>query len=130
MKSEIFFKKVVLGDQETVIKKISDALARVGFGVLARYDMHLKIKEKTGKDFEPLVILGVCHPDLAYKMLSINTDVSAVMPCNVVVRGVQAGKYSIEISKAAPLVQYIQDQRLSEGAKEVDVILESVLNNI
>ena len=56
--SGINFKREISDTFDHAIERATKALGSEGFGILTRIDMHSKIKEKTGKDIVPTVILG------------------------------------------------------------------------
>ena len=58
----ISFKREISATVDQAIERATKALGAEGFGVLTRIDMHSKIKEKTGKEIIPTVILGACNP--------------------------------------------------------------------
>ncbi len=60
------FKREISDTFDHAIARATKALAAEGFGILTRIDMHSKIKEKTGKEIIPTLILGACNPNLAY----------------------------------------------------------------
>ena len=88
----INFKREIADTVDNAIERATRALGAEGFGILTRIDMHSKIKEKTGKDIIPTVILGACNPNLAYEAYTANTDVASLLPCNAVIREVAPGQ--------------------------------------
>ena len=97
--------------------------------MLTRIDMHSKIKEKTGKDIVPTVILGACNPNLAYEAYTANTDVASLLPCNAVVREVAPGKVSLEFVKPTAMMTILGDTPLADLAREADGRIERALAN-
>lgn len=128
--NNINFKREIDGTFDSAIERTTKALATEGFGVLTRIDMHSKIKDKTGKDIIPTVILGACNPNLAYEAYTSNSDVASLLPCNAVVREVAPGKISVELVKPTAMMQMVGDAKLLELAHEADDRLERALNNI
>jgi uncharacterized protein (DUF302 family) len=91
--------------------------------------MHHKIKEKTGKDIVPTVILGACNPNLAYEAYTANPDVASLLPCNAVVRETSPGKVSLEFAAPSGMMRILGDQQLTELAKEADTRIQRALEN-
>ena len=123
----INFKREISGTVDQAIERITKALGAEGFGILTRIDMHGKIKEKTGKEIIPTVILGACNPMLAYEAYTANSDVASLLPCNAVVREVAPGKISLELAKPTAMMQILGDARLAELAREADAKIERAL---
>jgi uncharacterized protein (DUF302 family) len=123
-------KKVVTGKIDAVIAKLTDELKKEGFGVLTRIDMHEKFKEKLGKEVAPVVILGACNPKIAYEAYIKNSDMSALVPCNAVVRDVGGGQLSIELVKPSALLEVLGDKALAKEAEGGDLMLQRVLQNM
>ena len=124
----ISFKTEAPGQVEDAVKRITEVLKTEGFGVLTRVDLHTKIKEKLGKDLLPTVILGTCSPELAYEAYRTNTDVTSLLHCNVVVREVAPQRISLEIAKPTALMEILEDERLTQLAKQADERLARVLS--
>lgn len=123
----INFKREISGTVDQAIERITKALGAEGFGILTRIDMHGKIKEKTGKEIIPTVILGACNPMLAYEAYTANSDVASLLPCNAVVREVAPGKISLELAKPTAMMRILGDARLAELAREADAKIERAL---
>ena len=88
------------------------------------------IKEKTGKDIIPTVILGACNPNLAYEAYTANSDVASLLPCNAVIREIAPEKISLEFVKPTAMMQILGDAGLANLAREADVKIERALGNV
>jgi uncharacterized protein (DUF302 family) len=71
---------------EEAVKRITQALADQGFGVLTTIDVKATLNQKLGEDMEDYLILGACNPALAHRALGIHRQIGQLLPCNVVVR--------------------------------------------
>ncbi|MGZ3787857.1 MAG: DUF302 domain-containing protein [Bacteriovorax sp.] len=128
--SDINFKKQISGTIEHALERVTEGLAKEGFGVLTRIDLHSKIKEKLGKDMPVVIILGACNPSLAFEAYQVNSDVASLLPCNAVLREIAPDKISVELAKPSFMMKMIDDQRLSELAKDADEKLKRVLESL
>lgn len=126
----INFKREIDDTLDNAIERATKALGAVGFGVLTRIDMHTKIKEKTGKEIVPTVILGACNPMLAYEAYTANSDVASLLPCNAVLREIAPRKISLEFVKPTAMMKILGDSRLEKLAGEADAKIESALANV
>jgi uncharacterized protein (DUF302 family) len=125
----INFKRELPDTLDHAIERIIKALGAEGFGILTRIDMHSKIKEKTGKDIVPTVILGACNPNLAYEAYTANSDVASVLPCNAVVREIAPGRISVELAAPSAMMMILGDTKLTELARAADALIEKALAN-
>lgn len=126
--ASINFKREISDSFDHAIERITKALGAEGFGILTRIDMHSKIKEKTGKDIVPTVILGACNPNLAYEAYTANSDVASLLPCNAVVREIEPGKISLELAAPSGMMRILGDARLTELALEADTLIQRALD--
>ena len=123
----INFKREITDTFDHAIERATKALAAEGFGILTRIDMHSKIKEKTGNEVVPTVILGACNPNMAYEAYTANSDVTGLLPCNAVIREIEPGKISLEYVKPTALMQIMGDSKLLELASEADAKIQRAL---
>ena len=126
----INFKREIADTFDHAIERATKALAAEGFGVLTRIDMHSKIKEKTGKEIIPTVILGACNPNLAYEAYTANSDVASLLPCNATIREIAPGRISVEFIKPTSMMKVLGDARLTALAAEADGRIERALTNV
>ena len=125
----INFKRQIADTVDHAIERTTRALAAEGFGILTRIDMHTKIKEKTGKDIVPTVILGACNPLLASEAYTTNSDVASLLPCNAVIRENSPGKISLEFAAPSGMMKMLGDTTLTQMAAEADERIQRALNN-
>ena len=124
----INFKREISDSFDNAIERTIKALGAEGFGIPTRIDMHSKVKEKTGKDIVPTVILGACNPNLAYEAYTANSDVASLLPCNAVVREIAPGKISLELAAPSGMMRILGDAKLTALALEADVLIQRALD--
>jgi len=81
---------------DATVAAVRGALADQGFGILTETDLKATFKTKLDVDVVPQVILGACRPQLAHQALETDPSIAAVLPCNVVVRFVDAATTTVE----------------------------------
>ena len=107
-----------------------DALAGQGFGVLTEIDMSATMKAKLDVDLPPQVILGACNPPLAYRALQAEESIGLLLPCNVVVRAIDAGHTMVETLDPQVMVTLTGNPTLAEVAADAAVRLTAVLDSV
>lgn len=127
---ELNIKKIVKGEAESIVSKVTDALKEQGFGVLTRIDLDTKIKEKIGKEINPVIILGACNPKLAYEAYLSNPDVTGLLPCNAVIRQLNQSETSVEFVKPTALMEILGDEKLINLSRDADNLLLKALNTL
>ena len=127
MSSKYVFGKTVEMNYEQALERVTQELAKEGFGVLTEIDVAATLKRKLGKDIPPYKILGACNPQFAHRAIEAEPQIGALLPCNVVVRNDAAGKTLVEIMDPRAVLQLVGRPEIAEIAGEVRNRLESVL---
>jgi len=114
---------------DAAVSRTREALAREGFGVITEIDVRKILKEKLGEDFRPYLILGACNPTLAHQALLLEDKVGAMLPCNVVVQGVDGGTEVAAIDPVASMLA-IANPALMAKAQLVQARLKAVIEGL
>ena len=107
-----------------------EALAAQGFGVLTEIDMQATLKAKLGVDIAPQVILGACRPPLAHAALQAEPSIGLLLPCNVVVRGLDDDRTRVETIDPAIMVSVTGNPDLLPVATEARTRLTEALHSL
>ena len=113
-------------DYNTALTRVTEALKVEGFGVLTEIDVKETMKKKLGVDFTPYKILGACNPPLAHRALMAAPEVGLLLPCNVVVRQIEAGVSEVSLIDPLGMMAMINNPELETVAKEARAKLERV----
>jgi uncharacterized protein (DUF302 family) len=127
MSAKYVFGKTVTTGFEQTLERVTQELAKEGFGVLSDIDVAATLKKKLGLDMPPYRILGACNPQFAHRALSVEPQIGALLPCNVVVRKDAAGKTIVEAMDPQAVLQLVERPEIEEIAGEVRKRLERVL---
>lgn len=94
---------------DETVEAVRAQLGEAGFGVLTEIDLRATLKQKLDVDVPPQVILGACRPQLAHQALQADPSIAALLPCNVVVRAVDARTTVVEAFDPAAMVSLAGD---------------------
>ncbi|MEW6688381.1 MAG: DUF302 domain-containing protein [Pseudomonadota bacterium] len=115
---------------ERALERVTQELAKEGFGVLTEIDVAGTLKKKLGKDMPPYRILGACNPQFAHRAIEAEPQIGALLPCNVVVRQDGAGRTLVEIMDPRAVLRLVDRAEIAEIAGEVRKRLERVLSAV
>lgn len=113
-----------------VVEATRTALGDQGFGILTEIDLAATMKAKLGVDLLPQVILGACRPALAYEALQVDPSIAAVLPCNVVVRALDAGSTVVEAFNPDAMMGLADDKALDSVAADAKERLTAALASL
>ncbi len=89
---------------------VREALSEEGFGVLTEIDVAATLEAKLGVHRPPLKILGACNPLLAHRALEMAPELALLLPCNVVLEGLDDGRTRVSIADPRALLTLGRDQ--------------------
>ena len=122
------FGKTVSLDFEQAIERVTEELAKEGFGVLTEIDVAATLKKKIGQQMPPYTILGACNPQLASRAIAADPQIGALLPCNVVVRCESDGATRVEFMDPQAVLTLVEHPGIASLADEVRQRLTRVMN--
>lgn len=125
--SKFGFGKAVKLGFDAAVEKVTQELAKEGFGVLTVIDVQATLKAKLDVDMRPYRILGACNPVLANQAINAVPEIGLLLPCNVLVREDQEGRTRISFMDPAAVLGLVDDTRVEPLAGEVRQKLENVM---
>lgn len=125
-----YHSKVVSGDFDAVIERVTEALKSIGFGIISFIDVKATLKEKINDDFKPYTILGACNPHFASKALRLEDKLGVILPCNVVVIDQGGGKIEVAVMEPHEMISAIGNAELSVMAAEISKKMEALVQKL
>ena len=125
-----YFSKTVTASFDETVAKVSGELKKEGFGILTEIDVKETLKKKLNVDFRRYKILGACNPPFAYKALTAENKIGAMLPCNVIVQELSDGQ--VEVTAIDPLasMQAVENPALTGIAAEISSKLKKVIDRV
>ena len=125
--SNFGFGKIVGSGFEEAVQRVTEELAKEGFGVLTVIDVQATLKTKLDVDMPGYRILGACNPGLANQAISAVPDIGLLLPCNVLVREDEEGQVHVGFMDPGAVLGLVDDPRVDPLAGQVKQKLEMVL---
>jgi uncharacterized protein (DUF302 family) len=125
-----YFSKIINTDFNKAIDKVTGELKKQGFGIVSEIDVKKTLKKKLNIDFKKYKILGACNPKFAHQALKAEDKIGLMLPCNVVVEEISSDKTEVSVADPITLMQAIINPELKHIAKQVQVKLKKVVENL
>lgn len=129
MSNYVIGKQVSLGFDEAE-RRITEELAKVGFGILTEIDVQATMKKKLGVEMPRYRILGACNPQFALRAIAAEPAIGALLPCNAVVRQDAAGAVHVELMDPNAVLRLVDKPEVAAVAAEVRQRLEQALAQV
>lgn len=125
-----YFNKMLKGNFDDVITKVTDELKKEGFGILTEIDVKETLKKKIDVDFKKYRILGACNPSFAYEALKAEDKIGTMLPCNVIV--IEQAPGQIEVAAVNPIASMaaVENPALGKVAIGVQSKLKKVVESL
>lgn len=112
---------------DEAVQKVQDEIAKAGLRVLYVHDVQKTLGEK-GFEREPFKIIEFCNAKFAHEFLTADIKIGLCLPCkiNVYIKDKQTF-----ISGLRPIIlpQFFPQADLGERPKEIDQIIQNIINN-
>jgi uncharacterized protein (DUF302 family) len=127
MNTNFGFGKKVEHGFDVALERVTEELAKEGFGILTEIDVKATIKKKLDKDMRPYRILGACNPGLAHQAVTAVPEIGLLLPCNVLVREDEEGQVHVSFMDPGAVLGLVNDPQVDPLAGQVKAKLERVL---
>lgn len=117
------------GDFPAAVERVKAALKTEGFGILTEIDVQKTLREKTGQEMEPYLILGACNPQLASRAIASEHEVGLLLPCNVLVHSC-GGAVNIAAQDPELMMEVTQNDALRPIVEEAKTRLRRALDSL
>ncbi|TMU84328.1 DUF302 domain-containing protein [Bacillus sp. BHET2] len=123
------YTKEVSKSVKEAVEAVEASLKEESFGVLWNLDLAEKLQDK-GLDFnEEVVVLEVCNPHEAKKVLEQSMLVSYFLPCKVAVY-TEEGTTKIGMAKPSKLIEMVDNDELKKSALDIENRLIACLEKV
>ena len=125
--SQYAFGKTVTMGFDQALARVTEELAKVGFGILTEIDVQATMKKELGVDMPPYRILGACNPQFAHQAIGAEPQIGALLPCNVVVRQDAQGAVQVELMDPQAVLGLVANPAVAPLAAQVRQRLDQAL---
>ena len=124
----MLYTRQAAGTVSQIVERLGKAFTNNHFGILGRIDLRAKMVEKGVPFAHDCVILEVCNPKQAKKVLEKNLAVSTSLPCRISVYE-EGGEVTVATVKpTALLAMYEGPESLVTVAKEVEDTIIAIID--
>lgn len=112
---------------DEAVQSVQDEIVKAGMRVLYVHDVQKTLGEK-GFERDPFKIVEFCNAKYAHEFLNVDAKIGLCLPCKI---NVYAKDGQTIISGMRPIVlsQFFPQADLGEKPKEVDHIIQNIINN-
>ncbi|MFB6085867.1 MAG: DUF302 domain-containing protein [Halodesulfurarchaeum sp.] len=115
---------------EDVLDAVTTALDAEGFGILSDVDVQSTFREKLDVEMDRYRILGACNPPLANEGIAAESDLGALLPCNVAIYEASAGDVVVSAVDPEALLDLPDNPALDRIGSTVKERLDRVIDEV
>ncbi|MBV5276272.1 MAG: DUF302 domain-containing protein [Lamprocystis purpurea] len=112
---------------DAALEQVQAALAAEKLGIVSDVNVAAILKAKLGEEAGAYRILGACAPGLAKRVIQSEPAAGVLLPCNLVVREVSAGRTAVDFMDPITVLGLAEDAATNAVAAEARVILDRVV---
>ncbi|MFA6097784.1 MAG: DUF302 domain-containing protein [Candidatus Paceibacterota bacterium] len=109
------------------VQSVQDEIAKAGMRVLYVHDLQKTLGEKAFQR-EPFKIIELCNAKYAHEFLNVDIKIGLCLPCKINVY-IKDGQTFISGMRPIVLSQFFPEADLGEKPKEIDQIIQNIINN-
>ncbi|HEX5410636.1 MAG TPA: DUF302 domain-containing protein [Terriglobia bacterium] len=110
-----------------VARDLGSAAQRHKFGIMGAYDLKSRMKEK-GIEFDrECLVVEVCNPDQAKKVLEKNAEISTALPCRISVYR-EGDEVVLATIRPTVMLALFETAGLEPVAKEVEETIFAIMD--
>ena len=123
------FSKTVAMGFDQAIGRVTEELAKEGFGIMTSIDVKETMRKKLNVDFPRYTILGACNPSFALQALTAEEELGLLLPCNVIVYE-KAGTTRVGFFDPMVMAPLVGNPQMKPIAEEVERKLRRVMATV
>jgi uncharacterized protein (DUF302 family) len=124
------YQRTIKKSFEDTDKLLRNALEDVGFGIITEINIKKTFKEKLNLEYPQYKILGACNPLLANQALNIQSEVSMLMPCNIVIWENEDSTVTISGVDVEQQLRITDLEDLVQIGRDVNKMLKTAIDKI
>lgn len=124
------YQRTIKKSFEDTDKLLRNALEDVGFGIITEINIKKTFKEKLNLEYPQFKILGACNPLLANQALNIQSEVSMLMPCNIVIWENEDSTVTISGVDVEQQLRVTDLEDLVQIGRDVNKMLKTAIDKI
>tara|TARA_B110000914_G_C15502074_1_gene466351 strand:- start:1051 stop:1437 length:387 start_codon:yes stop_codon:yes gene_type:complete len=124
------YQRTIKKSFENTDKLLRNALEDVGFGIITEINIKKTFKEKLNLEYPQYKILGACNPLLANQALNIQSEVSMLMPCNIVIWENEDSTVTISGVDVEQQLRITDLEDLVQIGRDVNKMLKTAIDKI
>ena len=124
------YQRTIKKSFENTDKLLRNALEDVGFGIITEINIKNTFKEKLNLEYPQFKILGACNPLLANQALNIQSEVSMLMPCNIVIWENEDSTVTISGVDVEQQLRITDLEDLVQIGRDVNKMLKTAIDKI